>query len=1781
MLHRFRCSAISVSLQPHVFVCVAALLLLCPSMAWAQTSIAVARPNGAERVYTAAPYTIEWTLSDPSAIVQSIDVASSSNGGSSYKAIAGCAALPASARSCSWAAPAPSGSNARIRVTARTSGASLVDASDASFTVVTGSGRITVTAPNTATPLPIGSSRTISWTHTLGANARMRVDLSRDNGSSWQTVAAVVTSGTSSGSSAWTVAGPTAASARIRVTALNSPTSDTSDVPFPIFAPSLAIAEPAFESNWGYGTQQRIAWTTNLGSADKVNVKLSADGGATFPLTLAAQVAPNAGGVTVTIPVLGARTPSGILLVESAANPSLRSVTTRPIVIEPPFVAMIRPNAPGDVWRTGTTRSVVWRDNLGALERVRVDLSRDGGATYATALSATTPADGTQGFAVSTAWVTTTARVRITWLRNGAVVDASDANFAIRTSVTNTVPAANAGPDQAVHTGTAVRLNGGASTDADGNTLTYAWTLTARPAGSAAVLSRATFSDPSFVADVTGNYTVQLVVNDGAANSPADAVVISASSNSAPVANAGVDGLVNSGATVTLDGSASSDPDGQALYWTWTLVERPAASAATLANASGPAPSFVADAFGRYVAQLVVNDGTVNSTPDTVAITVNARPVANAGPDQTPLVGATVQLTGAASTDADGQVLTYAWTFQSRPAGSSATLSDPTDVAPTFVVDRAGSYVVRLVVDDTAASSLPSTVTINTTNSAPVAHAGPDQSIKVHDVVTLDASGSTDVDGDALQFTWQLTRPAGSTAALSDPATLQPTFSVDKAGTYVATLVARDGVAVSDPDTVMVTTLNSAPIASAGEDGSVSVGSTVVLDATGSVDVDEDAVTYAWSLTSVPDGSNADLSDPTAVRPSFVADRAGTYVAQLIVRDGALESVPDTVTFTTTNSVPLARAGDDQTVLRGAVVALDGNASFDAEFDVLHYSWAMTNRPAGSLAVLSTTTEAATTFTVDLQGTYVVQLIVSDGVLDSAPDTIIVTTINSVPVARAGDDQTTAPNATVRLDGAESTDADADPLTYSWAIVSAPAGSSATLSDSTVPDPAFVPDLPGTYVAQLIVDDGHVNSVPDTVAITVHQANRTPVAAAGPDQQVNVGVIVQLNGTESSDPDNDLLTYTWTIASAPADSLAALSDPSSAAPQLEPDQPGAYVLQLIVSDGRADSAADSVRIVAAIPPEFIGTLAVGPSSLRFSAMKDQPAPASQSFTVTLGDATQPAAWVASYSAAWLSLTPSTAAGSTDVSVRVNPAGLAAGTYKHTIAIEGPRLQGSPRLVVVTLVVDPPLSTPANPEPQTITVAAGASIQAAVNAAAPGSTILLQPGTYVQNVILPAKANQDGRYITISTAGVTLPEGRINPALKSSLAIIRSPSVIPAMRTNARASYYRIVGLAFEANKNGDDDVIRLGDTTSQVTLAQVPHHLEVDRVIITGGTTGQKRGIAVNAADVLVQNSDISNIWHNGQDSQAIAGWNTPGRVTIRNNRLEAASENILFGGADPAIPDLVAEDILVEDNLSTKNLAWRGDNTKEVKNAFELKAVRRVAIRGNIFERVWNDGQDGTAIVFKSVNQSGTCPSCASQDIVFENNIVRAAGAAIAIGGYDYLYPSGQTRGITIRNNLFYDISTSYGGNGRLLTMGNEPAEVVVDHNTFIGNGSSVVYTYAGTRMLPDGSKIAGNAITGFSYTNNLSKHGQYGIMTPSGASALSHATWLPASVIQYNVLAGATTTKYYPATNRFPTVAEFNAQFVDPATQDYTVIGGSWFGTASADGGCLGVNIGLLPPR
>ena len=745
---------------------------------------------------------------------------------------------------------------------------------------------------------------------------------------------------------------------------------------------------------------------------------------------------------------------------------------------------------------------------------------------------------------------------------------------------TNRPPVAAAGADRAIPVGQVATLDGSGSSDPDGNALTYSWSFTSRPAGSAAVLANPTAVTPSFVADVAGNFVVRLIVNDGLVNSAPDSVTVTAQAppNTAPVANAGPDQTATVGALVTLNGSLSTDPQGNALTYQWTLITRPAGSAAVLNNPTTVSPTFVIDRPGTYVAQLIVNDGALNSAPDTVRIvTQNLPPTANAGPDQTAVVGASVTLNGTASSDPDGQPLTYRWTLVTRPGGSGAVLSDPLSPTPSFTIDRPGSYVASLVVSDGLADSAPDTVTIATTNSKPVARAGQDHTAVVGATVTLDGGASFDVDGDPLTFHWVMTaRPAGSGAALSDPTGVAPTFTVDRPGTYAVRLIVNDGFVDSDPDTVNVSTINSPPVANAGMDRSAVVGTTITLDGSQSSDVDGDPLAYRWSLTSVPAGSAAVLSNPSAITPSFVIDRPGQYVAQLVVNDGTTDSAPDTVTITTTNSKPVAKAGPDQTSPVTAVVTLDGSASLDVDGDTLTFRWAITTRPIASVATLSDPTVVAPSFTVDQPGTYVVQLIVNDGLVDSEPDTVAVSTINSAPVADAGTDRSALVGSTITLDGSQSADVDGDDLTYRWSLTSVPAGSAAVLSNPAAITPSFTIDRPGNYVAQLIVNDGTVDSAPDTV--TISTINSAPIANAGPDQSEPVGAPILLSGSGSTDADGDTLTYRWAFTSRPAGSIATLSDPFAESTSFTIDRAGEYVVQLIVNDGTVDSVPDTVTI---------------------------------------------------------------------------------------------------------------------------------------------------------------------------------------------------------------------------------------------------------------------------------------------------------------------------------------------------------------------------------------------------------------------------------------------------------------------------------------------------------------------------------------------------------------------------------------------------------------------------
>jgi len=285
------------------------------------------------------------------------------------------------------------------------------------------------------------------------------------------------------------------------------------------------------------------------------------------------------------------------------------------------------------------------------------------------------------------------------------------------------LPVAVVSADQTtVVAGTTVSLSGAGSYDFNSQPLTYSWRLSV-PSGSSAVLSSSTSSTTKFTPDVAGNFVATLTVNDGTSNSNPSSVTVVASAASSstgtpPVANAGTNQTVKTGATVQLNGGASTDPNGLTLTYSWTLTTRPSGSAAALSNSTTATPTFTADVAGNFVASLTVSDSYSSSSPSTVTVTAVAPPVANAGSNQSVTVGNKVTLNGSASTDPNGLTLTYSWTLTSKPSGSAAALSNPTTATPTFTADVAGNFVASLTVSNGYSSSSPSTVTVTAVASS-------------------------------------------------------------------------------------------------------------------------------------------------------------------------------------------------------------------------------------------------------------------------------------------------------------------------------------------------------------------------------------------------------------------------------------------------------------------------------------------------------------------------------------------------------------------------------------------------------------------------------------------------------------------------------------------------------------------------------------------------------------------------------------------------------------------------------------------------------------------------------------------------------------------------------------------------------------------------------------------------------------------------------------------------------------------------------------------------------
>jgi len=482
------------------------------------------------------------------------------------------------------------------------------------------------------------------------------------------------------------------------------------------------------------------------------------------------------------------------------------------------------------------------------------------------------------------------------------------------------------------------------------------------------------------------------------------------------------------------------------------------------------------------------------------------------------------------------------------------------------------------------------------------------------------------------------------------------------------------------------------------------------------------------------------------------------------------------------------------------------------------------------------------------------------------------------------------------------------------------------------------------------------------------------------------------------------------------------------------------------------------------------------------------------------------------------------------------------------------------------------TTPVAPTGRTIHVKADGNLQEAIDAARPGDLIALEAGaTYRGPFRLPRKDGDAWIQIAAKTPLPPLSAGQhVSPAIAS-----RMPKLVasagPVIAAEPASHHYRLVGLEIApAEGTFLRALVQLG--AAETAVDNLPHHIIIDRCYLHGDRRrGARRGVAMNSRDTAVVHSYLADFKEVGADSQAIAGWNGIGPFTIADNYLEAAGENVMFGGADPTIPDLVPADIEVLRNHLAKPLAWKIDAPEyegvawTVKNLFELKNARRVLVGGNVFEYNWPHAQNGFAILFTVRNQDRASPWSTVEDVTFENNLVRHVASGINVLGTDDIHPSQPTRRIAIHNNLFVDVGGRW-GSGRLFQLLDGASDVRIGHNTALQTDT----------VLSGGDRAPHLR---FVFENNLVLHNRYGVIgSGTGPGRASLDRYFPRAVVKRNVFVGGPAGSY-PADNFFPPSID-SVGFVDRQREDYRLAPSSRYKRAATDGRDPGADIDAVAP-
>ncbi len=713
----------------------------------------------------------------------------------------------------------------------------------------------------------------------------------------------------------------------------------------------------------------------------------------------------------------------------------------------------------------------------------------------------------------------------------------------------NTPPIANAGPSRSVFdtdnndVSTVVTLNGSASSDPEGATLTYSWTQipTATVALTGANTPMPTFTAPDLHNHPSGQpqpipLTFRLVVSDGSLTSAANVTITVVHNNLPPVANASATISQQDEGTITLNGQLSTDADQDSLSYTWAtgapgvvITPNGTNAFASIFNYTINAPhSNPGETLGFT---LTVSDGIASSsTPVPVFVrNVNHAPTASAAPVDPVFDNVGLVSLSGEGLDSDGDTVNLHWV---QVAGPSVTLNADTTATPSFtappVTTAQGSVTLtfQLIANDSngpgdtaALSSLPASVDVlvKHANRAPIADAGQTRDVPEQSSVTLDGSGSYDPDQDPLTYAWQQVGTQTVTLDVTDP--VHPTFTAPNVGPAGETLTFRlivtdtapigsGGNLSSSPSTVVINVkyVNQSPVAVAAATPPANEGSIVTLDGSQSSDPDGNAFTYQWTPS-----AGLDLTDPA--HPTFTApevDRFGgtaTFTLQVTDEFGAVSNVATTsVVINNVNHAPTADAGLLQSVPENTAIGL-GGLGYDLDSEeqpLLTYAWVQVGPPTVTLVGADTPTPTFTTPTVTAGGdpnasvTLKFKLTVTDpnNASGSAETTVVVKNEDHAPLANAGGISVANEATVVTLNGNGSSDPDGDTLSYSWQQVPAPLVPMVTLSNANTATPSFTAPFVNaaglTLKFRLTVNDGYGGTSTDTATVTVVNTNDAP-----------------------------------------------------------------------------------------------------------------------------------------------------------------------------------------------------------------------------------------------------------------------------------------------------------------------------------------------------------------------------------------------------------------------------------------------------------------------------------------------------------------------------------------------------------------------------------------------------------------------------------------------------------------------------------------------------------------